>query len=49
MLRVKTGKRSMWSVKLALRWNIRHGKAGDYVLDDAEQIGGILDEIKSEM
>mgnify|MGYP002714734757 FL=1 len=36
MLRVKTGKRSMWSVKLALRWNIRHGKAGDYVLDDAD-------------
>jgi lysophospholipase len=26
----------MWSVKLALRWNIRHGKAGDYVLDDAD-------------
>ena len=36
MLRVKTGKRSMWSVKLALRWNIRHGKAGDYVLDDVD-------------
>ena len=26
----------MWSVKLALRWNIRHGKAGDYVLDDVD-------------
>ena len=36
MLRIKTGKRSMWSVKLALRWNIRHGKAGDYVLDDVD-------------
>ncbi|PZU55715.1 MAG: alpha/beta hydrolase [Brevundimonas sp.] len=36
LLRVKTGKRSMWSVKLALRWNIRHGKAGDYVLDDVD-------------
>ena len=36
MLRVKTGKRSMWSVKLAVRWNLRHGKAGDFVLDDAD-------------
>lgn len=36
MLRIKTGKRSMWSVKLAVRWNLRHGKAGDYVLDDAD-------------
>jgi lysophospholipase len=36
MLRIKTGKRSMWSVKLAVRWNIRHGKAGDYVLDDPD-------------
>ncbi|WP_339873329.1 alpha/beta hydrolase [uncultured Brevundimonas sp.] len=36
MLRIKTGKRSMWSVKLAARWNLRHGKAGDYVLDDAD-------------
>ena len=36
MLRVKTGKRSMWSVKLAVRWNLRHGKAGDYVLDDPD-------------
>jgi lysophospholipase len=36
MLRVKTGKRSMWSVKLAVRWNLRHGKGGDYVLDDAD-------------
>ena len=34
MLRIKTGKRSMWSVKLAVRWNLRHGKAGDFVLDD---------------
>jgi lysophospholipase len=36
MLRVKTGKRSMWSVKLAVRWNVRHGKAGDFVLDDPD-------------
>ena len=36
MLKVKTGKRSMWSVKLAVRWNLRHGKAGDYVLDDPD-------------
>ena len=36
MLRIKTGKRSMWSVKLAVRWNIRHGRAGDFVLDDAD-------------
>jgi len=36
MLRVRTGKRSMWSVKLAVRWNLRHGKAGDYVLDEPD-------------
>jgi lysophospholipase len=36
MLRIKTGKRSMWSVKLAVRWNIRHGRAGDFVLDDPD-------------
>lgn len=36
MLKVKTGKRSMWSVKLAVRWNLRHGKAGDYVLDEPD-------------
>lgn len=36
MLRIKTGKRSMWSVKLATRWNLRHGKAGDYVLDNID-------------
>ncbi|MCA0366945.1 MAG: alpha/beta hydrolase [Proteobacteria bacterium] len=36
MLRIKTGKRSMWSVKLAVRWNIRHGLAGDYVLGDPD-------------
>ena len=34
MLRIKTGKRSMWSVKLAVRWNLRHGKSADYVLDN---------------
>ena len=32
MLKIRTGKRSMWSVKLAVRWNLRHGKAADYVL-----------------
>ena len=36
MLRIKTGKRSMWSVKLVLRWNIRHGQAGDYILGDPD-------------
>jgi lysophospholipase len=36
MLRIKTGKRSMWSVRLAVRWNLRHGRGGDYVLDDAD-------------
>ena len=36
MLRIKTGKRSMWSVKLVVRWNIRHGQAGDYVLGDPD-------------
>ena len=36
MLRIKTGKRSMWSVKLAVRWNLRHGKACDYVLDNPD-------------
>ncbi len=36
MLKIKTGKRSMWSVKLAVRWNLRHGKAGDYVLDEPD-------------
>lgn len=36
MLRIKTGKRSMWTVKLAVRWALRHGKGGDYVLDDPD-------------
>ena len=36
MLRIKTGKRSMWSVKLAVRWNLRHGLAGDYILGDPD-------------
>tara|TARA_R110002012_G_scaffold317487_1_gene534076 strand:+ start:140213 stop:141328 length:1116 start_codon:yes stop_codon:yes gene_type:complete len=36
MLRVRTGKRSMWSVKLAVRWNLRHGKGADYVLDEMD-------------
>jgi lysophospholipase len=36
MLKIKTGKRSMWSVKLAVRWNLRHGRAGDYILGDPD-------------
>lgn len=36
MLRIRTGKRSMWSVKMAVRWNLRHGHAGDYVLGDPD-------------
>lgn len=36
MLRITTGKRSMWSVKLATRWHVRNGKAGDYVLGDLD-------------
>ncbi len=34
MLRIRTGKRSHWSARFASRWNVRHGKAGEYVLDD---------------
>jgi lysophospholipase len=34
MLRLKTGKRSLWSVRFAARWNVRNGKAGDYVFDE---------------
>ncbi len=33
MLKLKTGKRSLWSVRFAARWNVRHGKAAEYVLD----------------
>jgi lysophospholipase len=36
MLRIKTGKRSMWSVKLATKWNLRHGHGGEYVLGDPD-------------
>jgi len=36
MLKIKTGKRSLWSVRFAARWNIRHGKAAEYVLDDPD-------------
>ena len=36
MLRIRTGKRSLWSAKMAVKWNLRHGKAGDYVLDDPD-------------
>jgi lysophospholipase len=33
MLRLKTGKKSLWSVRFASRWNVRHGKAGEYVME----------------
>ena len=36
MLRIKTENRSMWSVKLAVRWNIRHGRAGEFLLDNPD-------------
>lgn len=36
MLRIKTDNRSMWSVKLAVRWNIRHGRAGEFLLDNPD-------------
>lgn len=36
MMRIKTGKRSMWSVRLAVRWALRNGKGGDYVLDEVD-------------
>ena len=36
MLRIKTGKRSMWSVDLAVKWNLRHGHAGEYLLGDPD-------------
>ena len=36
MLKIKTGKRSLWSARFAARWNVRHGKAADYVMDDAD-------------
>jgi lysophospholipase len=26
----------MWSAKLAVRWNIRHGRSADYVLDNPD-------------
>lgn len=33
MLKIKTGRRSLWSVRFAARWNVRHGKAGEYVVE----------------
>lgn len=36
MLKVTTGNRSMWSVRLAVRWNLRHGRSADYVLGDPD-------------
>lgn len=36
MLRIKTGKRSMWSVNLAVKWNLRNGHGGEYILGDPD-------------
>lgn len=36
MLKIKTGKRSLWSARFAARWNVSHGKATEYVLDDPD-------------
>jgi lysophospholipase len=36
MLRIKTGKKSLWQVRFASRWNVRHGKAGDYIMEAFE-------------
>jgi len=36
MLKIKTGKRSLWSARFAARWNVNHGKAAEYVLDDPD-------------
>ena len=36
MLKIKTDNRSMWSVKLAVRWNLRHGRTSEYVLGDPD-------------
>ena len=36
MLKIKTGKRSLWSARFAARWNVNHGKAAEYVMDDPD-------------
>ncbi len=36
MLKIRTGKRSLWSARFAARWNVRHGRAAEYVLDDPD-------------
>jgi lysophospholipase len=36
MLKIRTGKRSLWSARFAARWNVSHGKAAEYVLDDPD-------------
>ena len=36
MLRIKTGKRSLWSVRFAARWNVRNGRAAEYILDNTD-------------
>ena len=34
MLKIRTGKRSLWSARFAAKWNVSHGKSAEYVLDD---------------
>lgn len=36
MLKIRTGKRSLWSARFAAKWNVNHGKATEYVLDDPD-------------
>jgi lysophospholipase len=36
MLKIRTGKRSLWSARFAARWNVSHGKSAEYVLDDPD-------------
>ncbi|HEY0052951.1 MAG TPA: alpha/beta hydrolase [Caulobacteraceae bacterium] len=38
MLRIKTGKKSLWSAKFAARWNVRNGKAADFVMGDPDDV-----------
>lgn len=36
MLKIKTDKHPLWSVKLAVRWNLRNGRAAEFVLNDPD-------------
>jgi lysophospholipase len=36
MLKIRTGKRSLWSARFAAKWNVNHGKSAEYVLDDQD-------------